>query len=861
MPDPARIDQEQIQRHLQAIMRPWSTDETQQPLVLELRVKGDAVASLLFGPKHIARSVEAIAKREAIPDGDTNTKPLTAIWVTMNPRDGAGHSDLSWGGGNTTSAKHIVRRYWMVIDVDPIRETDTNSTDAELALAKAVADDIQIWLAAQGWPAPMRVMSGNGHHLWYGVDLEPETDIIKRALEALHQKFSTDAAKVDTKLSDAPRVVKVAGTVARKAPHTAERPQRVATLLHEPQTHPLVTTAQLEAVAGERPATPAPWTHTPQQPSGRGGQPSRYYNDGIISRARKYLSAMDPSIQGQQGSDRAYAAATALVHGFELDPDTALQLLREDFNPRCVPPWSEKELQHKVDDAQNKPHDRPRGWLRGSDSTPMHTTTQQTGQLACLLADAQLREFEMCVLRARLFMPHNLVQSVIEGKLRHYSWSCTEAAAAVMQIPPTTRPTRTHLLARGCPAADVATLTDGAEESVDGVLACVTKLAQHDKARREMLNRTKLAEMVRKGHSASEMMDELRHQAQAERQAAGADIRMGSAVLDGLFEQTAARHGPKLLQGLDCGLTCVNTMTDGLRGLALFAAKPGIGKSNLLLQLMRGTLQKNPDCVVVYFSFEMSPLTLYQRMLSATSGVPFRDVVKGDPDHQPELGAKLQLWLPEDKAHKVMEARGKLGDVANRMLLHDARQCGPVTQDYLVGMVDAAKRSSGCSQALVLFDSFQSAAFVPPTGQQRGFGSDVERDNHAITVLRAAQAQTGCAWVAISEANKAGLDGEEMQSVRGTARLLYQPDFVATLRALPGSVKAALEGAAADQYTDDHRAALRLTMLKARDGGSCCDAWLIHEWDKNSVIEANANEGSKFTKAMAKIDTKPDPKK
>ena len=857
MPDPARIDPEQIQRHLQAIMRPWSTDETPQPLVLELRVKGDAVASLLFGPKHIARCVEAITKREAIPDGDTTTKPLTAIWVTMNPRDGAGHSDLSWGGGNTTSAKHVVRRYWMVIDVDPIRERDTNSTDAELAQAKAVADDIQIWLAAQGWPAPMRVMSGNGHHLWYGVDLEPETDIIKRVLETLHQRFSNDAAKVDTKLSDAPRVVKVAGTVARKAPHTAERPQRVATLLHVPQTHPLVTTAQLEAVAGERPATPAPWTHTPQQQSGQDGR--RYHNADIISRARKYLSVMDPSIQGQQGSDRAYAAATAMVHGFELDPDTALQLLREDFNPRCVPPWSEKELQHKVDDAQNKPHDRPCGWLRGSDSTPMHTTPPPTGQLAGLLADARLREFEMCVLRARLFMPHNLVQPAIEGKLRHYSWSCTEAAAAVMQIPATTRPTRTHLLAKGCPTADADTLTDGVEESVDGVLACVEQLAQHDKARREIQNRTKLAEMLQKGHSASEIMDELRRQEQAKQQAAGAEVQMGSTVLDRLFELTAERHGAKLLQGLDCGLKCLNDMTDGLRGLALFAAKPGIGKSNLLLQMMRGTLRANPDCVVVYFSFEMSPLTLYQRMLSAASGVPFRDVVKGDPDYQPDLGAKLRLWLPEDKARKVMQAQVKLGEVANRMLLHDARQCGPVTQAYLVGVVEAAKRSSGCSQALVLFDSFQSAAFVPPTGQQRGFGSDVERDNHAITVLRAAQAQTECAWVAISEANKAGLDGEEMQSVRGTARLLYQPDFVATLRALPGSVEAALKSATADEYTEDHRAALRLTMLKARDGGRCCDAWLIHEWDMNRVIEAGVSDGSVFTKAMAAIDARKKP--
>tara|TARA_R110000782_G_scaffold30348_6_gene75527 strand:+ start:27064 stop:29274 length:2211 start_codon:yes stop_codon:yes gene_type:complete len=89
--------------------------------------------------------------------------------------------------------------------------------------------------------------------------------------------------------------------------------------------------------------------------------------DLVERRAAAYLDAMPPAISGQGGHGRAYAAATALVHGFELEPETALRMLLERYNPRCEPPWSEKELRHKVDDAASKPHERPRGWLLESE--------------------------------------------------------------------------------------------------------------------------------------------------------------------------------------------------------------------------------------------------------------------------------------------------------------------------------------------------------------------------------------------------------------------------------------------------------------------------------------------------------------
>lgn len=87
-------------------------------------------------------------------------------------------------------------------------------------------------------------------------------------------------------------------------------------------------------------------------------------DERVLRRAEAYLDALPGAISGAGGHSTTYAAATALVHGFGLAPATALRMLHERFNPRCEPPWSDRELEHKIEDAASKPHDRPFGWLR-----------------------------------------------------------------------------------------------------------------------------------------------------------------------------------------------------------------------------------------------------------------------------------------------------------------------------------------------------------------------------------------------------------------------------------------------------------------------------------------------------------------
>jgi hypothetical protein len=76
-------------------------------------------------------------------------------------------------------------------------------------------------------------------------------------------------------------------------------------------------------------------------------------DEWAIQRARSYLAKMPSAISGQGGHNVTYTAACILVRGFALSEDDAYDILAEDFNPRCEPPWTEWELRHKIRSAMD----------------------------------------------------------------------------------------------------------------------------------------------------------------------------------------------------------------------------------------------------------------------------------------------------------------------------------------------------------------------------------------------------------------------------------------------------------------------------------------------------------------------------
>lgn len=85
----------------------------------------------------------------------------------------------------------------------------------------------------------------------------------------------------------------------------------------------------------------------------------------VIDRAIKYTNAMPGAVSGSGGHTATYTVATTLVHGFALDQSTALNIINDHHNPKCDPPWSQRELEHKIAQASNATnHGKPRGHLR-----------------------------------------------------------------------------------------------------------------------------------------------------------------------------------------------------------------------------------------------------------------------------------------------------------------------------------------------------------------------------------------------------------------------------------------------------------------------------------------------------------------
>ena len=83
-----------------------------------------------------------------------------------------------------------------------------------------------------------------------------------------------------------------------------------------------------------------------------------------IERARRYAAKCPPAISGAGGHNATFHVAAVLVHGFALDGSDALALLGE-YNRGCQPPWSDKELIHKIESASRADFREPRGCLLG----------------------------------------------------------------------------------------------------------------------------------------------------------------------------------------------------------------------------------------------------------------------------------------------------------------------------------------------------------------------------------------------------------------------------------------------------------------------------------------------------------------
>lgn len=168
-----------------------------------------------------------MARSAAAWDGRAN------IYVSLNPGDprllGRAYNRVKERADATTTDRDIVRRTWMLVDVDATRPAGISSSDAELRAARGVMISVRDHLRGLDWPEPITAMSGNGWYLLCPIDLPNDaesTTLVKNTLEALARQFNTEQAHIDTSVHNASRIVGLVGMLKVKGDPLPDRPHR-----------------------------------------------------------------------------------------------------------------------------------------------------------------------------------------------------------------------------------------------------------------------------------------------------------------------------------------------------------------------------------------------------------------------------------------------------------------------------------------------------------------------------------------------------------------------------------------------------------------------------------------------------------
>jgi hypothetical protein len=94
----------------------------------------------------------------------------------------------------------------------------------------------------------------------------------------------------------------------------------------------------------------------------------------VVDRARRYIARMPEAVAGSGGHAATWDVALVLARGFDLSESDTFELLAQEYNPRCSPSWSEKELRHKAKQASQSR--APGGFLLQDDTRDWRESTR-----------------------------------------------------------------------------------------------------------------------------------------------------------------------------------------------------------------------------------------------------------------------------------------------------------------------------------------------------------------------------------------------------------------------------------------------------------------------------------------------------
>lgn len=175
----------------------------------------------------------------------------------------------------------------------------------------------------------MVVQSAHGPHCYWRLEDGVKLSSFTPGQQALIGKLNTDKS-----IHDLPRVMRVPGFLHLKDP---TKPFQVSLRYDHP--HLVYGFEQVLGAFGVHSATNHPET------------PDTSIARNLPERGIKYVSSVPPAVQGEAGDLTTYRIAAHLVRDLSIPNDQALALMLE-WNKANSPPWTERELKLKIENAR-----------------------------------------------------------------------------------------------------------------------------------------------------------------------------------------------------------------------------------------------------------------------------------------------------------------------------------------------------------------------------------------------------------------------------------------------------------------------------------------------------------------------------
>lgn len=193
--------------------------------------------------------------------------------------------------------------------------------------------------------------------------------------------------------------------------------------------------------------------------------------------------------------------------------------------------------------------------------------------------------------------------------------------------------------------------------------------------------------IAQKGYEAEGDVVDLVNEAQAEIYAVtgGVDsedyVPLSEALIEARDEMDAAQSRTGELTGVPTGFIELDKLTNGLHAgqMIIIAARPGLGKSTLALDIARAAAIRH-DIPAIFFSLEMSRAEIAMRLISAEASVPLKNMRSGG--------------LTQDDLMRIARTSGAIeqkplyiDDSANMTLVEIRAKCRRMKQKAGLGVI------------------------------------------------------------------------------------------------------------------------------------------------------------------------------